>query len=76
MIERTVTVSEFKAKCLELLRAIDAGTVHRVTVTRRGQPVAVVQPPDDVREARARAVHGCMKGQAIVAEDFDLVKGV
>lgn len=41
MKNRTVTATEFKAKCLALLDEVDqqGGTI---TVTKRGRPVAVV----------------------------------
>ena len=38
-----VNVAEAKAKLSELLRRVEAG--EAVTITRRGLPVAVLQPP-------------------------------
>ena len=38
-----VNVTEFKAKCLALIRDVEAGKLS-VTVTRRGKPVAVLGP--------------------------------
>jgi len=42
MKNRTVTATEFKAKCLAMLDEVDrlGGTI---TVTKRGRPVAVLQ---------------------------------
>lgn len=45
MANRIVTASEFKARCLALLDEVeDAGEV--VTVTKRGRPVATLNPID------------------------------
>lgn len=41
MKNRTVTATEFKAKCLALLEEVDR-LGSTVTVTKRGRPVAVV----------------------------------
>jgi prevent-host-death family protein len=43
MKSTVVTATEFKAKCLAYLNEIEQGS--RITVTRRGRPVAVVSPP-------------------------------
>ena len=39
---RVVNATEFKAKCLALLDAVEEG--ESITVTRRGKPVAIVSP--------------------------------
>ena len=39
--ERTITVTEFKAKCLQLLDNLDS---QGLIVTKRGRPVARVLP--------------------------------
>ena len=44
MKERVVGATEFKAKCLAFLDAIEQGGGY-VTITRRGRPVAVLGPP-------------------------------
>ena len=41
---RVVNVTEFKAKCLSLFDEVESGKVS-ITVTRRGKPVAVINPP-------------------------------
>lgn len=43
---RTIAASEFKAKCLALLDEV-AETRETLVVTKRGKPVAKVEPPDD-----------------------------
>lgn len=39
---RTVSATEFKAKCLSLLDAVDKG--ESITVTKRGRAVATLRP--------------------------------
>jgi prevent-host-death family protein len=41
---KTVTVSEFKAKCVVLLEEVQR-TGEPIEVTKRGKPIAVVNPP-------------------------------
>ena len=41
---RTVTISDFKATCLALLDEV-CKTGEPILITRRGEPVAQVQPP-------------------------------
>ena len=40
--ELTITVSAFKARCLEIFKALEGSRLARVTVTRRGRRVAQV----------------------------------
>ena len=40
---RVVTATEFKAKCLALLDEVERGG-GAITVTRRGNPIAVLRP--------------------------------
>src|SRR6476659_2226993 len=49
--EQTIGAAEFKARCLEILDRLSAREVSRVTITKRGRPVAVLVPPDDARDA-------------------------
>ena len=73
--EETLTVTEFKARCLELFDRLNGRRLSKVTVTRRGKPVAVVTPVSTL-ETEARAVHGSMAGMVTVAPDVDLTKPV
>ena len=43
MKEITLPVSEFKAKCLRLLADVEANG-DRIVITKRGRPVARVEP--------------------------------
>ena len=73
--EETLTVTEFKARCLELFDRLNGRRLSKVTVTRRGKPVAVVTPVPTA-EAEARSVHGSMAGMALLSPGLDLTKPV
>jgi prevent-host-death family protein len=45
-VARTISASEFKAKCLALLDEV-AETREAIVVTKRGRPVARIEPPDE-----------------------------
>jgi antitoxin (DNA-binding transcriptional repressor) of toxin-antitoxin stability system len=49
--ELTISVTEFKAKCLGLLERLATGDLTRVTVLKRGKPLAVVNRPQQEAEA-------------------------
>ena len=49
--------------------------VDRVTITKRGQPVAVLTPPPSATDA-IEALHGFMRGSVTVPEGFDLLKPI
>jgi prevent-host-death family protein len=74
-VEETVTVTEFKARCLELFDRLNERKLSKVTVTRRGRPVAVVSPISPA-EAEARAVHGSMAGMVLLSPGVDLTQPV
>ena len=70
--ELTLSVSEFKAKCLDIMKRLDERKLSRVTVTRRGIPVAVVAaakgPVNWLEELQAR-----MKGSVTIPPGVDIV---
>jgi prevent-host-death family protein len=74
-MELTISASEFKAKCLDILKRLGEHRLARVTVTRRGKPVAVMTPLD-IDEASARAVFGSMAGSVRIAPGVDLTEPV
>ena len=41
----TVSATEFKAKCLDLLNQVGARQIERLEITKRGKVVAVLIPP-------------------------------
>lgn len=63
--ERRVSVSEFKAHCLRLFEEMRE-TGEPIVVTKRGVPIAVVQPSGP--EAPRRVV-GAMKGTGRILGD-------
>ncbi len=73
MLERTLSISDFKAQCLDLLKQIGDRRIGKLTVTRHGKPVAVVTAPPNPQED-INALYGCMRGMAIIAEGADLTE--
>ncbi|MFZ3234371.1 MAG: type II toxin-antitoxin system prevent-host-death family antitoxin [Stellaceae bacterium] len=65
----TITASEFKAKCLNLLDQLAARKLRRLCITKRGRIVAVVTPPEDAEDLAD--LHGFMRGSVIAPEGFD-----
>jgi prevent-host-death family protein len=61
-----VSVSKFKATCLELLRKV-LETGQPILVTKHGEPIAEVRPPQPPRGAESPV--GCMKGRAAILGD-------
>jgi len=71
----TITATEFKAKCLEILDRLAAQKLDRVTITKRGRVVAVLTPPDDPA-AGVERLHGLLRGRVTVPPGFDLTAPV
>jgi prevent-host-death family protein len=62
--DRTISATEFKAKCLSILEQLDS---RGIVITKRGKPLAKVLP------ARAHAnerLIGSMKGRIVVKGDL------
>lgn len=70
----SVTATEFKAKCLDLFRRLDLGTLAEVTVTKRGKVIAIVRPPE-VPKIKGSA-WGFMRGTVKIARGVDLTEPV
>jgi prevent-host-death family protein len=71
----TISATEFKAKCLDILDRIKSRELGRVTITKRGHIVAVLLPPDD-DESQVRQLHGFMRGSVVIPADVDLTAPV
>lgn len=67
----TLNVTEFKAKSLKLFDQLSRGEIGRITVTKRGRPVATVSAHDK-ESRRFEDVFGCMAGTATIAPGTDL----
>lgn len=44
-----ISVTEFKAKCLELIDKLSRHEIDSIEITKRGKPVAVVSAKEDAR---------------------------
>lgn len=73
--EKTVSATEFKAKCLDLMAQVYSGELHRIHITKRGKPFVAVTPDDgadaDAKAWTADSIFGCMKGSVTIPDDFD-----
>jgi prevent-host-death family protein len=63
---KTVLISEFKAKCIQMLKEVQKNG-KPLTVTLRGEPIARVEP---IRVAKRKPKLGTMKGQMIIKGDI------
>jgi prevent-host-death family protein len=66
---KTMVVSEFKTKCIAVLREAQQ-TGEAVLITRRGRPVARVEPLGEGATERRLGVH---RGRMRVKDGVDLV---
>ena len=68
---KTILVSEFKAKCIGLLKQVQK-TKKPLVVTLRGKPIARVEPVAKGKKRQLGALKGRMiiKGD-IIKSDFD-----
>lgn len=71
----TMSVTEFKAKCLEMLDRIGSRDIDTLTITKRGKVLAVISAPR-TREDEIRNLHGFMRGSVILPGGFDLTAPV
>ena len=46
MTDRSINVTEFRARLREMLAAVGSGAIKRLTVTRDGRPLVTVTPAD------------------------------
>jgi prevent-host-death family protein len=64
-------VSEFKAKCTQVLREV-AAEYKTVEITNRGKIIAVIEPPKPEEKPDPKKFWGSMKGTVTyIARDFD-----
>jgi hypothetical protein len=70
---QTISASEFKAKCLNILDRLDKHELDRVVITKRGRIVGVLLPPKTVA---VQDLYGSMRGSVIIPEGFDLTEPV
>ncbi len=65
---KTVSISEFKAKCLAMIDEVNK-TRQPLRITRRGEVVAEMVPPANPRELRER-MFGSLVGTATIIGDI------
>lgn len=75
MDDGTISASEFKAKCLDLLDRVGRRELPRLTITKRGTPVAILTPPP-AEETGIDELYGCLRGTVIIPADIDLTDPV
>ena len=63
-----ISVSEFKAKCLQIFDALQKRKLRKVVVTRHGKPVGEITPP----KLELTPLHGAHRGSVVVAPGVDL----
>ncbi len=66
----SISASDFKATCLDIIKQLGDGTLERVVITRRGKPVAVLTPPVSHADS-VRNLHGFMRGSVAFPEESD-----
>jgi antitoxin (DNA-binding transcriptional repressor) of toxin-antitoxin stability system len=74
--EIEISVTEFKAKCLGLLDRLSTRKLKRITVLKRGKPIAVLTPPTPAKKANLEAMFADMKGRMIAPPGFDFTQPV
>lgn len=66
----TISVTEFKAKCLAIFDQLERRKLSRVIVKRRGRTVAELVPPSE----RPPSLWGAHPGSVIVPPGVDLTE--
>jgi hypothetical protein len=68
---RTLSATEFKAKCLDILDRISRRELEKVVITKRGIAVGVLMPPT-ATTAEVERLHGFLRSSVIVPPEIDL----
>ena len=69
--EKTIGVTEFKPRSLELIEEVASGKVQRVVLTKRGKPVAAIVP---LEGPGFELLHGCLKHMMEPVPGVDLTE--
>ena len=67
---KVVGIAEFKAKCSEFLRELEAGG-SPITITNRGKIVGVLNAPSGTARSSTDALWDTKKGSITYAPDYD-----
>ena len=71
----SISATEFKAKCLDILDQVSARRVRSVSITKRGKVVAMLVPPPE-EPAAIRQLYGFLAGSVVVSPGTDLTQPV
>lgn len=71
----SISASEFKAKCLDILKRLDQHEFERVVITKRGRPIAVLTPVESEASAVA-AIYGFMRDSVVGTQAIDLTEPI
>lgn len=74
--ELTVSVTTFKAQCLDLFKRLESGQLKRIVVTRRGRPIVEIVQPEPATRLTFEDIHGCLRGIITIAPGVDLTEPV
>lgn len=70
--ELVINVTLFKARCLEVLKALETNKLRSVRITRRGKPLAELKPASRT----VASLWGAHRGSVRVADGVDLTAPV
>jgi prevent-host-death family protein len=74
-MSETISATEFKARCLDILDRVGNREVERVAITKRGKVVAVLTPPEAQAEM-VKQIWGFMRGSVVIPAEVDLTESV
>lgn len=66
-MSKTISISEFKARCLALVDQVKK-TGQTLVITKRGEPIAQVVPPPEVPKPKSWL--GCMRKSGEIVGDI------
>lgn len=69
---RIVSVTEFKARCLEFFEQLRKGEIDRIDVTKHGRAIGVVHPPRTSREAIEMGLKSMQRSVQVIDAGLDL----
>jgi antitoxin (DNA-binding transcriptional repressor) of toxin-antitoxin stability system len=74
--EKSLSVTQFKAKCLGLIDDLDSKRLRRVTIVKRGREVAALVPVQKKATTKKPFAHGFLKGSVVIPKGLDVTKPV
>jgi antitoxin (DNA-binding transcriptional repressor) of toxin-antitoxin stability system len=73
-VDRVMSATEFKARCLEVMDDLATGRLERVTVTKRGRAVMEARGPATRSDEARGSAFGFMRGTVRIPEGLDLTQ--